>query len=79
MTTSTIPWTDARRAQSRWGSPASDTHHTFECCPMRFEGRPSDGGRHHAQGSFTPPTWLRIAAKSSKAHCSLIFPSSLIR
>src|SRR5439155_18492041 len=39
----------------------------------------SSGARHHAQGSFTPPDWLRIAAKSSKAHCSLIFPASSIR
>jgi len=36
-------------------------------------------GRHQAQGSLTPPLWLRIAAKSSKAHCSLIFPASSIR
>ncbi len=32
-----------------------------------------------AQGKAIAPTWLRIAARSSKAHCSLIRPSSVTR
>lgn len=30
-------------------------------------------------GSLIAPTWLKIAAKSSNAHCSLIFPSPVTR
>ena len=38
-----------------------------------------DSSVQPSHGSLIASTWLRIAAISSKAHCSLIFPSSATR
>ena len=73
------------RARSRGGS--GRRFRGCRCVHVRLlslSGR-SDASRRDrrpgqpAHGRAIAPTWLRIAARSSKAHCSLIRPSSVTR
>ena len=45
----------------------------------RVVGEDRRGHHHPAHGSAKAPSWLPMAAMSSKAHCSVILPSSLTR